>query len=81
MSWFSPQMKAALLRGLGVALSAFVLSFLVALSQGASVELALAAAIAAALGALGIRTGAEGVYDTRRAIVGDVKASDVGAPR
>lgn len=82
MSWSSfwtPQLKAAVLRALQVALGAAALSFLGSLQQGQPVRAALIIAGLAALAALGIRGAGEGLYDSRRAAVGDVKPGDVGA--
>lgn len=78
-SWFSPQLKAALIRALGNALSAFVLATAFALSQGLSLQVAVGVGLTAAAGTFGFRTVGEGLYDTSRARSGAVKPSDVGA--
>lgn len=82
MSWSSfwtPQLQAAVLRALLIAAGAAALAFLEGLQQGQPVRSALIIAGLAALAALGIRGVGEGLYDSRRAAVGDVKPGDVGA--
>lgn len=74
----TPQLQAALLRAVLVALGAFLTSAVTAYTATGSANAALAAGLAAALATLGIRGGAEGLYDSHRAATGKVQASDVG---
>ena len=74
----SPQLQAALVRALFSAVVAGALAAVAAYSQTQSFNAAIWAFVAAALGALGIRGAAEGVYDGHRAAKGLVHPSDVG---
>jgi len=78
MSWLTPQLQAAVLRALGLALTAAVVTGGIALLQGSDWKLAAALALGSAGAALGYRGGAEGLYDGHRHLTGNVKPSDVG---
>lgn len=73
----TPQLQAALLRSLGAVLVAAAGAGLLAYAVTGNVRAALPAAAGAAAGALGWRGGAEGLYDSKRASVGDVRPGDV----
>jgi hypothetical protein len=75
----SPQLLEALKRGVLVALAAAVSAGLAAYVQTGDVQLAIAAGLVAAAGALGFRGVAEGLYDGHRSATGNVKPSDVGS--
>lgn len=77
-SWITPQLKAAVLRALGLAVVAAGTTFFTALGGGATLQVAAVSAGGAAFAALGIRGAIEGLYDGKRAATGDVKPADVG---
>ena len=78
MSWLNPQLQAALLRAIGLALTAAVVTGGIALLQGSNWKVAAGLALAAAGASLGYRGAAEGFYDSHRQAHGNVKPSDVG---
>lgn len=73
----NPTERAALVRGLYNALGTFLVTFLTAYATTDDVRASAITGAIAALGVLGFRAGAEGMYDSHRAKTGNVKPSDV----
>jgi hypothetical protein len=69
-------LSTAILRGAYNAIGTGAFTFLV-MWGAVSLKAAAIAGGIAALGALGFRSGGEGVYDMRRQLAGEVKPSDV----
>jgi small basic protein len=67
----------AIIRGLYVAIVTGLIAGLTVYQQTDDEKEAAIVGILAALGALGVRGGLEGFYDSTRQAAGDVKASDV----
>jgi hypothetical protein len=80
-SILTPQLQAALLRALLIALPAGALATLTARSQGGDWQTALIVGGIAFLTPLIVRGVGEGLYDRHRAQSGQVRPSDVGYRR
>jgi len=70
--------KAALIRGLYNALGTFLVTFLTAYATTDDVRASAITGAITALGVLGFRGGAEGLYDSHRQKTGAVTPADVG---
>lgn len=77
----SEQMKAAIGRGLIIAIPTAILTFLTTWSTTSDGKTLVIAAGTSLIGTFLARSGLEGLYDTRRANAGDVHPGDVGAPK
>jgi hypothetical protein len=75
------QLKAAIVRGLIIALPTGVLTTLTTWSQTDDAKTLAIAGTSSFLGTLLLRSGVEGSYDTWRHVKGEVHPSDVGAPQ
>ncbi len=75
----SEQMKAAIGRGLIIAVPTAILTFLTTWSTTGDAKTLVIATGTSFLGTFLARSGLEGLYDTRRHRAGDVHAGDVGA--
>lgn len=76
---WSEQMKAAIGRGLIIAIPAGILTTLTTWSQTDEGKTVIIAGVTSLLTTFLARSGLEGLYDTNRANTGDVHASDVSA--
>jgi uncharacterized membrane protein YfcA len=75
----SAQLKAAIVRGLVIAIPTALLTTLTTWSQTNDVKTIVIAGGTSLVGTFLARSGIEGLYDTKRQQDGDVRAADVGA--
>jgi hypothetical protein len=76
---WSPQLQAAIFRGLIIAIPAAILTTLTTWSQTNDAKTLAIAGLTSLLSTFLLRSGLEGLYDAKRQNDGDVHASDVGA--
>lgn len=73
----SPQLKAAIVRGIIISIPTGLLTTLTTWSQTDDVKTLVIAGCSSFLGTFLLRSGLEGGYDTKRQQDGDVQAGDV----
>ena len=79
MAFLSEQVKAAMVRGLIIAVPTGILTFLTTWSSTDEMKTLIIATGTSFIGTFLARSGIEGLYDTNRAKTGDVHPGDVGA--
>jgi hypothetical protein len=81
MAFLSEQVKAAMTRGLIIAVPTAILTFLTTWSTTSEMKTLVIATGTSFIGTFLARSGLEGLYDQNRAKTGDVHAGDVGASK
>jgi hypothetical protein len=76
---WSPQLQAAIFRGLIIAVPTAILTTLTTWSQTDDAKTLIIAGTTSLLSTFLLRSGLEGLYDTKRQNDGDVHPGDVGA--